>query len=77
MSACDVRPFSRAEPCRLARVKKAKVAGNARFGRKAGGRMMPGAAYATPHSTERDGHLHSVASVARPKERFDFFRTVA
>ena len=39
--------------------------------------MMPGAAYATPHSTERDGHLHFVAPVARPKERFDFFRTVA
>jgi hypothetical protein len=40
--------------------------------------MMPGAAYATPHSTERDGHLHSVsAGRPRPKERFDFFRTVA
>ncbi len=32
--------------------------------------MMP--AYATPHSTERDGHLHSVAPVAPPKRALRF-----
>jgi hypothetical protein len=35
--------------------------------------MMPGAAYATPHSTERDGHLHFVAPVAPPKRALRFF----
>jgi hypothetical protein len=35
--------------------------------------MMPGAAYATPHSIERDGYLHSVAPVTPPKRAFDFF----
>ena len=30
-------------------------------------------AYATPHSTERDGHLHFVAPVAPPKRALRFF----
>jgi hypothetical protein len=42
-------------------------------GAQSGGRMMPGAAYATPHSTERDGRLHSVAPVAPPKRALRFF----
>jgi hypothetical protein len=77
MSACDFRSFSRANHvCSLGEAdSKRNLLGMP--GAQSGGRMMPGAAYAAPHSTERDGHLHFVAPVAPPKRALRFFFTVA